>query len=62
MSEEEIHILQQNVINTINDLLDKRKLHWMEKTPEFCEGLKVGLEVAGIYGDKINEIFTHNKE
>ena len=49
--------LQWDVSFTINELLDERKLRWCADTVEFTEGLLIGLELAGIYGKKIQKIY-----
>lgn len=55
---DEIAILEQNVINSINDILTKQKLHYIEHTFEFIKGLMVGLEVAKLYGESIQKLNT----
>ena len=56
--DEDAVILMSNVESTINSLLDERKLRWMSATEEFREGLLIGLELAGIYGDKIHKLYS----
>jgi hypothetical protein len=56
MNKEEDVLLGQ-VEATVNGLIVKRKLRWMSDTEEFKEGLLVGLELAGIYGKQISEIY-----
>jgi hypothetical protein len=53
----DIEILLTKVESTVNGLITKRKLKWMSDTSEFREGLLIGLELAGIYGKQISEIY-----
>lgn len=55
-----VAILRSNVEATINSLLDEKKLRWISNTEEFVEGLLVGLELAGIYGDEIHKLYNTN--
>ena len=50
-------LLLSQVEATVNGLITKRKLKWMSNTLEFKEGLLVGLELAGIHGKQISEIY-----
>lgn len=50
--------LQKEVIDAIECILIERKLKWMSNTEEFTSGLLVGLEIAGLFGDRINEVYT----
>ena len=54
---EEHHQLFRDVKNTISKLIDERQLKWMSETKEFKEGMEIGLEIAALYGDKINELY-----
>lgn len=54
---EEHHKLFKDVRDTIMSLIDERKIRWLSETIEFKEGIEVGLEIAALYGDKINEIY-----
>jgi hypothetical protein len=62
MDENRIAILQDNVEKAIEDILDKRKIKYISDTPEFVEGLLVGLEIAGIFGGDINEVYNNNSD
>ena len=53
-----VAILQSNVEATVNSLLDERKLRWLSNTEEFKQGLLIGLELAGIYGDAIYKLYN----
>ena len=53
-----VAILRNNVEATVNSLLDERKLRWLSETEEFKEGLLIGLELAGIYGEDIHKLYT----
>lgn len=54
---EEHQELFRKVRDAIFTLIDERKLKWMSDTIEFKEGVEVGLEIAALYGDEINEIY-----
>ena len=54
--------LQTKVEDTINELLTERKLKWMSTTMEFREGLLVGLELAGMYGDEIHKLYSNKRD
>lgn len=53
--------LIESVLTSIASMLEDRKLKYIADTYEFGEGLKIGLEIAGIYGDKIKEIYIGNR-
>ena len=57
MTDEDKAALATRVEESIASLIAGRKLKYMEKTPEFVEGVLIGLEIAGIYGDKIKELY-----
>jgi len=54
---EEHHELFKDVRDTIANLIEDRKLNWLSNTIEFKEGIDIGLEIAALYGDKINEVY-----
>jgi hypothetical protein len=55
--------LFKDVRRTIQHLIDERKLKWLSNSIEFKEGVEIGLEIAALYGDKINAIYTnHNTD
>lgn len=50
--------IQCDVELKIKHLIKERKLKWMEDTDEFKQGLLIGLEIAGIYGDAIHKMYN----
>lgn len=54
---EEHHDLFKGIRDTIQSLIDERKLKWLADTTEFSEGVQVGLEIAALYGDKLHELY-----
>lgn len=58
MDDEQHAILVGNVEASVKSLLEERKLKYISDTFEFVEGLKIGLEIAGLYGDDIKELYT----
>lgn len=50
--------LQDDVEKSIAKLLDERKLRYCSDSLEFVEGLKIGLEIAGLYGDGIKDLYS----
>lgn len=58
MEQNEIAILRDNIEKTIEDILEKKKIKYISDTMEFVQGLLVGLEIAGIYGESIHELYT----
>lgn len=52
-------ILENNVTKSIESMLEDKQLKYIADTPEFIEGLLVGLEIAGIYGDEIKNLYTN---
>jgi hypothetical protein len=51
-------ILQSNVEASIDGLITDRKVKYIADTLEFVEGLKIGLEIAGLYGDDIKALYS----
>ena len=50
--------LQSNVESSVEALIEDRKLRYCADSVEFVEGLKVGLEIAGLYGNDIKELYS----
>lgn len=50
--------LHDDVVKSIEKIIEERKIKYIQENAEFTEGLLVGLEIAGLYGDKIHEIYT----
>jgi hypothetical protein len=59
-NEENIAILEHNIEKTIETLLTDKKLKYISNTMEFVNGLMIGLEIAGIYGDEIHKLYINN--
>lgn len=47
------------VTKEIENIITERKLRYIDTSPEFTEGLLVGLEIAGRFGDKIHEMYSN---
>lgn len=47
----------KRVEESIAAIITGRKLKYIETAPEFIEGLLVGMEIAGLHGDKIKELY-----
>jgi hypothetical protein len=58
IDKDEVAILTNNITNSIKDILENKKISYMSDTPEFVEGLLVGLEIAGIYGNDIQKVYS----
>ena len=54
--------LLEQIEATVNGLITKRQLKWMSNTVEFREGMLIGLELAGIYGRQISEMYTAEED
>ena len=50
--------LQSNVESSVEALIEDRKLRYCADSLEFVEGLKIGLEIAGLYGNDIKELYS----
>jgi hypothetical protein len=57
MTPEEKADLVKRVEESIEAIIVGRKLKYMETTPEFVAGLLIGMEIAGLHGDKIKELY-----
>jgi len=57
MTPEEKADFVKQIEETIETIIVGRKLKYMETTPEFIAGLLVGMEIAGLHGDKIKELY-----
>lgn len=60
MDDNDKAILLNNIEKTIENILDKKKIKYISDSMEFVEGLLVGLEIAGIYGNSIHELYSKN--
>ena len=53
-------ILRGNVEASIASLIEERKVKYISNSLEFVEGLKIGLEIAGLYGNEIKTLYTNS--
>ena len=58
MENTELTTLHANVEMSITKLIEDRRLKWLADTLEFKEGILIGLEIAGIYGDAICKMYN----
>ena len=61
MDDTERAILIGNVESSIRSLIKERKVKYIEDSLDFIEGLMIGMEIAGLYGDDIKELYTESK-
>ena len=54
--------LLERVTESIEKLIETKKLKYIEETDEFVQGLLIGLEIAGMYGDEIKQIYSDNTD
>lgn len=57
MTDDEKHIIKNSIEKSIESLIVVRKLELMADSPEFINGLLIGLEIAGLFGNHIHEMY-----
>jgi hypothetical protein len=56
---EEYRELFKNIANSIKQMINERKLHYISNTSEFSDGVTIGIEIGAMYGDELHEIYKN---